>query len=87
MTFYAQQQSIIRFAQGKQPQIKISDLGSIPFPAIFEFQNQLVNIVDEINESKDNIQKIKTEINNAVFDYYQITETQISHIQKSIKDF
>jgi len=87
MTFYAQQQSIIRFAQGKQPQIKISDLGSIPFPAIFEFQNQLVNIVDEINESKDNIQKIKTEINKSVFDYYQITETQISHIQKSIKDF
>ncbi len=42
MTFYAQRQNIIRFAQGKQPQIKISDLGTIPLPNDELLQEKIV---------------------------------------------
>ena len=87
MTFYAQQQNIIRFAQGKQPQIKVSDLGTIPFPTNFHFQETIVNIAEKIFDKQDSIEIHKTEINNLVYQYYELSEEQIVHIQKSIKDF
>ena len=87
MTFYAQQQNIIRFAQGKQPQIKISDLGTIPFPTNFYFQETIVNLAEKVFDKQDSIESHKTEINNLVYQYYELSEEQIRHIQKSIKDF
>lgn len=39
ITFYSQQQNIIRFSKGKQPQIKISDLYQIPVPTNIPFAN------------------------------------------------
>ena len=87
MTFYAQQQNIIRFAQGKQPQIKISDLGTIPFPTNFHFQETIVNLAEKVFDKQDSIESHKTEINNLVYQYYELSEEQIVHIQKSIKDF
>ena len=87
MTFYAQQQNIIRFAQGKQPQIKISDLGTLPFPTNFHFQETIVNFVEKIFDRENSIEIHKIGINNLVYKYYELSEEQILYIQKSIKDF
>jgi hypothetical protein len=87
MTFYAQQQNIIRFAQGKQPQIKISDLGTIPFPRDFDFQEKIVSIVEKISIDCADKKTLQHEIDQLVYQYYALTEAQITHFKQSIKDF
>ncbi|MCU0393087.1 MAG: Eco57I restriction-modification methylase domain-containing protein [Thermoflexibacter sp.] len=87
MTFFAQQQSIIRFSQGKQPQIKISDLGTIPLPNNNELQTQLVFFATQIIDLQANKKFCQIEINKLVYQYYELNENQISFIQKSIKAF
>jgi hypothetical protein len=87
MTFYAQQTTIIRFSQGKQPQIKISDLGTIPIPDSPSFQQKIVDLVDEIILNQGDIELFKKGINQLIFDYYALNETQIKHLLNSIKGF
>ncbi len=87
MTFFAQQQNIIRFSQGKQPQIKISDLGTIPLPTDNELQTQIVFFATQIIDLQANKEFCQIEINKLVYQYYELNENQISFIQKSIKDF
>jgi TaqI-like C-terminal specificity domain/N-6 DNA Methylase len=87
MTFYAQQTTIIRFSQGKQPQIKISDLGTIPFPSSLSLQQKIVELVDKITENNTEIDACKKEINQLIFDYYAIKDNEIKHLLDSIKVF
>jgi hypothetical protein len=87
MTFFAQQQNIIRFSQGKQPQIKISDLGTIPLPTDNELQTQIAFFATQIIDLQANKEFCQIEINKLVYQYYELNENQISFIQKSIKDF
>lgn len=95
MTFYAQRQQIIRFAQGKQPQIKISDLGTIPLPNDKILQEKIVyfaiQIIDnQTNNEMDNqfdIILFANEINKLIFEYYELSTSEISHIQESITNF
>lgn len=87
MTFYSQQRNIIRYAQGKQPQIKISDLGSLPLPSKFQFQERLVAIMEGILKDESQSKSNKDKINEIAYEYYHLEPMQIMHIQKSIKDF
>ncbi len=87
MTFYAQRQNIIRFAQGKQPQIKISDLGTIPLPNDELLQEKIVYFATQIIDFQINIDFFKGEINKLVFEYYGFSELEITHIQESITNF
>jgi hypothetical protein len=87
MTFFAQQQNIIRFSQGKQPQIKISDLGTIPLPNDNALQTQLAFFATQIIDLQVNTGLYQDEINKLVYQYYELNENQISFIQKSIKGF
>ncbi len=87
ITFYAQQTTIIRFAQGKQPQIKISDLGTVPLPSSHSFQAKIVDLVDKIIKKQENIELLKNEINQLVFDYYALNDSQIKHLMDNIKAF
>ena len=87
MTFYAQQTSIIRFSQGKQPQIKISDLGTIPYPSSLLLQQKIVDLVNEIMNHKENIDRFKSELNQLIFDYYALNSDEIQHLLNSIKVF
>lgn len=88
MTFYAQKQNIIRFAQGKQPQIKISDLGTIPFPTDKKLQSELALLSSKFFNFQDsNASEYKEKINEIVFEYYDIKGDEITFIQKNIKDF
>ena len=87
MTFYAQRQNIIRFSEGKQPQIKIADLGTIPLPSDKSLQEKIVFFATQIIDFQIDIEFSKNEINKLVFEYYGLSATEIMHIQKSITDF
>ena len=87
MTFYAQQTTIIRFAQGKQPQIKISDLGNIPLPKSESIQKKIADLVDKIMDNKEEIELYKNELNQLIFEYYELNDNQIKHLMDAIKAF
>ena len=48
ITFYCQQRKIIRFSKGKQPQIKVSDLYTIPIPTDITTRSKITKLVDAI---------------------------------------
>ncbi len=87
ITYYAQQMNIIRFSQGKQPQIKIGDLGSIFIPNDTKLQGEISVLCKEIYKGKASKQIFTTKINNLIYDYYDLTQNEIENIEKSIKDF
>ncbi|TAE67727.1 MAG: hypothetical protein EAZ85_14805 [Bacteroidetes bacterium] len=87
MTFFAQKQNIIRFAKGKQPQIKIADLGTIPLPNDKKLQEKLVFFCSQIIDLQIDKEVYKQKINELVYQYYNIEENDIIFIEKSIKEF
>lgn len=86
-TYYAQQMNIIRFSQGKQPQIKISDLGSIPIPQDEDLRSKICEQCKNIyNEATNRNEAIKN-INNLIYNYYNIIPFETENIQYNIKSF
>lgn len=87
ITYYAQTMNIIRYSQGKQPQIKIGDLGTIAIPCNEDFQRKISelckNIYINLNQKETHI----FEINELIYNYYNITLSEINTIKTSIKDF
>jgi tRNA1(Val) A37 N6-methylase TrmN6 len=87
VTYYAQEMNIIRFSQGKQPQIKIGDLGTIYIPNDIKLQNKISKLCKEIYINFDSKDSIKTQINKLIYSYYELSDLEIENIEKSIKDF
>ncbi|MFY7735049.1 MAG: Eco57I restriction-modification methylase domain-containing protein [Bacteroidia bacterium] len=87
VTYYAQQMNIIRFSQGKQPQIKIGDLGTIYIPNDIKLQNEISKLCKEIYSNFDLKNDIKTQIDRLVYAYYELSDFEITTIEESIKDF
>ena len=87
VTYYAQQMNIIRFSQGKQPQIKIGDLGTICIPDDIILQNEISKICKEIYTDFNSKHILKSQIDKLVYSYYNLTDLEIENIKKSIKDF
>lgn len=87
ITYYAQQMNIIRFAQGKQPQMKIRDLGSIFIPQDTIFQRKIGDFCKEIYRNMHNKEKCMSEINKLIYGYYGLDELHIKTIEQSIKSF
>ena len=87
VTYYAQQMNIIRFSQGKQPQIKIGDLGSIYIPNDLKFQNEISKLCKEIYSDFNSKDNLKTQIDNLVYSYYRLSDLEIENLENSIKDF
>lgn len=87
VTYYAQQMSIIRFSQGKQPQIKIGDLGSLYIPSNLSLQTEIMELCKNIYHNPDMKQKSILKINELIFDYYQFNESEIESIKSGIQDF
>jgi len=79
--------NIIRFSQGKQPQIKIGDLGTVYIPNNIKLQNEISKLCKEIYTDLDLKDTLKTQIDNLVYSYYELSNLEIENIQKSIKDF
>ena len=87
VTYYAQQMNIIRFSQGKQPQIKIGDLGTIYIPNDVKLQHEISKICKEIYTDFNSKDILKTQIDKLVYSYYELSDLEIENIEKSIKDF
>lgn len=87
VTYFAQQMNIIRFSQGKQPQIKIGDLGTIYIPNDTKLQNEISKLCKEIYTNFDSKANVKTQIDNLIYSYYELSDLEIENIQESIKDF
>lgn len=86
ITFFAQQRKIIRFSKGKQPQIKVSDLYTIPVPKDNEFQIKIADLVEMIYKNDDN-QKYIDKINTLTYQYFDLNKEDIIQIKKSIEAF
>lgn len=87
ITYYAQQMNIVRFSQGKQPQIKIGDLGTIYIPNEIKLQNEISKLSKKIYTDFDSKGTLQTQINSLIYAYYELSDLEIENIQKSIKDF
>ncbi|PIY10041.1 MAG: hypothetical protein COZ18_06875 [Flexibacter sp. CG_4_10_14_3_um_filter_32_15] len=87
ITYYAQQRNIIRFSKGKQPQIKIKDLGSIFIPVDTEFQTKISFLCKEIYLKGELQSELKKTIDTLIYEYYDVNEEEILKIEQAIKDF
>ncbi|NJL77519.1 MAG: hypothetical protein HC892_23245 [Saprospiraceae bacterium] len=87
VTYYSQQMNIIRFSQGKQPQIKIGDLGTIYIPDDIKLKNEISKLCKEIYSDFNSKNAIKTQIDKLVYSYYELSDSEIATIEESIKDF
>ena len=79
--------NIIRFSQGKQPQIKIGDLGTIYIPNDITLQKEISKLCKEIYINFDSINAVKTQIDKLVYSYYELSDKEIATIEEIIKDF
>lgn len=86
ITFYAQEKNIIRFSKGKQPQIKTSDLYTIPIISNVTIREKIAELVDAIYKNDDNEDSIQ-KINDIVYEEFKITENEIAKIKDSITTF
>jgi tRNA1(Val) A37 N6-methylase TrmN6 len=86
ITFYAQKMNIIRFSKGKQPQIKTSDLYTIPIPTDIKLQKKISNIVDRIYTNKNHSEYIE-EVDRLIFEYFQLSDVEISKLKETIQSF
>ena len=74
-TFYARLNNIIRMAEGKTPQIKISDLKDIRIPFSQKYFNKVVTIVDGLQNDPQNKDLMK-ELNEIVYQMFDIDENE-----------
>ncbi len=87
ITYYSQQMNIIRFSQGKQPQIKIGDLGTIFIPNNKDLLNEISDLCKKIYINSDLKGNLISQINQIIYKYYNISDTEIENISESIKSF
>ncbi|MFC1612980.1 Eco57I restriction-modification methylase domain-containing protein [Patescibacteria group bacterium] len=86
-TFYAQKMEIIRYRKGKQPQIKISDLYSLPVPDDIGLQKKISNIIKKIYENYADKNELEKKLNKLIFNFYNLNAKEIIFIKKAISEF
>ncbi|MFN8268317.1 MAG: N-6 DNA methylase [Chitinophagales bacterium] len=87
ITYYAQQMNIIRYSQGKQPQIKISDLGTIFIPTDKNLQKQFAELCKQVYECPKRKNELSEKMNELICQYYELSKKEIETVAKAIKDF
>lgn len=85
ITFYCQQEGIIRYSAGKQPQIKVSDLYKIPIPEDKLLQKRVSELVDKVymNDSM----KFVNDIDNLINDFFNLSSKENKIMKKAILNF
>ncbi|MDI9365505.1 MAG: TaqI-like C-terminal specificity domain-containing protein [Flavobacterium sp.] len=87
VTYFSQQMNIIRYSHGKQPQIKIGDLGTIFIPTDKNIQKEIYDLSKEIYENGSLKNELLDRINILIYDYYKLTAAEIENINASIKAY
>jgi tRNA1(Val) A37 N6-methylase TrmN6 len=85
LTYYSQKMNIIRYSQGKQPQIKTSDLASIFIPSDKMLKNEISNLCKMIYKDYSLKDKISSKINALIYQYYELSNSEIESITKAIQ--
>ena len=88
-TFYARKKRIIRMEPGKQPQIRLEDIKTLPIKMTSE-EKPFINLAEKILTSKYVTPEIRTvnlekEIDKMVYKLYGLTEEEIEIVEKSTK--
>jgi hypothetical protein len=87
ISYYSLKNGIIRYAKGKQPQIRVSGLASIPIPRIdSDVQSKFIAIVDRILETRrkhphSDMTALDREIDQLVYKLYGLTEEEIAIVE------
>ncbi len=87
ITFIAQKLSIIRYFEGKQPQIKVSDLHKLPIITNNFIKEQIYNIVKRIYKNNDNNYKYIQEIDKILYEYFDVNENEEEFMLSEINQF
>lgn len=87
VTYFSQQMNIIRYSHGKQPQIKIGDLGTIFVPTDKKLQKEISDLSKGIYENGSLKNELSERINILIYDYYKLTAAEIENINTSIKAY
>jgi len=91
ISYYALKNGIIRCAKGKQPQIRVSGLQSVPVPiADSDVQERIISLVEKIIEKKSKLQhphttELEREIDQLVYKLYGLTEEEIKIVEDSTR--
>jgi type I restriction-modification system DNA methylase subunit len=88
LTFYAQKKRIIRMGNGKTPQIKISDLHEVRLFIDDRNFDRVVDLVDKVSYQDINsevYQNISNELNQLIYDSYEITSAEVVFLEEEIK--
>ncbi|WP_213496183.1 Eco57I restriction-modification methylase domain-containing protein [Lactococcus formosensis] len=86
-TYYSLKLKIIRIANGKQPQIKLSDLRKIRLIDNQEVNYSLDKIYQRIMSDSISLEVGITEIDNIIADYYQLSTDELEYIKNEISLF
>jgi len=90
ITFYAQNHDIIRYRKGKQPQIKIADLYSVPVICDNNIQENISSLVEQIYDDSEGVYKrnaLIEMINNIIYDYYKLSLREREYVKTSILNY
>ena len=88
VSFFAQVERIIRYSKGKQPQIKIHDLYQIPIPNNETLKKEITRQVSHFYDYKTrNTKSLIEKIDDLIFSYYNLTQSEISFIREYSQAF
>ena len=85
ISFYALTKNIIRTAKTKQPQMNISDLIKIPIIEDSRIKNELALVVAELYKNKTNTKFYLDKLNNFIYDYFNISNSERVYISSYLK--
>lgn len=83
-TYYAQKLKIIRSGNGKQPQIKLSDLKKIRLTDDLETNNSLENIYNKIQKNLLDCEKAVDAIDKILAQFYGLSTDELEYIKEEI---
>nr|NQU91443.1 hypothetical protein [Bacteroidota bacterium] len=85
-TFYAKKKRVIRMEKGKQPQIRLKDIKTLPIKVVEEKQQPFITIVDNILSLKAKNAKAYTgalekQLDEMVYKLYELTDDEIAIVE------
>lgn len=86
-TYYAQKLKIIRSGNGKQPQIKLSDLKKIRLTDNPEINNALEKVYNKIQNNLIVLEKAIEEIDKILALFYNLSTDELEYIKEEIHRF
>lgn len=85
ISFYARINKIIRIEKGKTPQIKLSDLKEIRVKIDETVYTRIIELVDELYDYPNRYETCLKEINEIIYQIYDISKEEISFIEEYLK--